>query len=742
MNKKILNQIVPVFAMIMIAMFLLSAAPASAQQINTSTLAISAVTTQWCAAASQNFTVNITGGSGTMLYSLFTDQPWFSVSPESGQTVGEMDQIKVTFYPETLDPGVYSGNITIMGTFCINQPVVIPVTLTVDPSPNTLRGIRIPAGATGVTGYRVSFPLHLVCTGEVNAVAFSLGFNKNIFSSFDLLPGIDAADCTIVTNGTKLAAGQIGIQIAKPTGMTFADGLSEVAVVSFLVNSAAGPGMYPFTFTNAPIIRAMSDVEAYPLSSTWPNGIVQVTAGYEADVSPRPNGTNDGTVALTDWVQIGRFAANLDTSTTTGEFQRADCAPRDIRGDGILTVADWVQAGRYYIGFDAVQLSGGPLSKATNTSFFGTSITSASKGATSEIPTESVGIAGSRQLTIQDATFNRGTTGSVSVILQAFGNENALGFSAHFDPTVLRYVGAQLGPNAAGATLMVNTKIATNGEIGVALALPANERFPIGNWDIVRLRFEAISGFNTVTTSINLNDSPLKREISSYDVKLLTANYFNATGIVLVAQVDTTAPAISVTTPSPTTFMRTMDSSISLGGTASDNWNVTGLTWATDKGGAGACIGTALWATPAIALGAGTNLITIQAVDPANNTGQKTITVVSIPMTTTQASTDSDGDGLSNWQEILAGTDPYNANSCLKLAASGPTSASDPQAGFRLSWSSTPGLSYSIWRTTSPSIPFTRIASGLIASAGNSTYIDTAAAGAPSFFYYIKMDTP
>jgi len=629
-------------------------APAgSAQQINTSIGAtgLSVVATQGTSAASQTFTVNITGGSGTMLYSLSTDQPWLSVTPETGQTEGEV------------------------------------------------------------------------------------------------------------------ATGQIGLQLAKRTGSAFRAGTAEVAVLSFLVNSNAAPGIYPFTFTNSPIICAVADVNAYPLAGGWPKGNGRIIAGYEADVSPRPNGTNDGSVDLTDWVQVGRFAAGLDATATASEFQRADCAPRDILGDGILTVADWVQAGRYYAGADVVAPSGGPMVKATNTSFFGTGIEDSlrstfltagtggiagshlsiirksSLGGDSAPRDETLAVTPSRCLSIQNATFDRGSTGSVSVILQASGNENALGFSARFDPAVLRYVGAQVGPDAAGAMLLANTRLATNGELGIALAMPAGQSFASGNWNIVHLSFEAALGFGTLTTSVDLTDSPLKREMSSPIALPLTATYLEAAEMVLVGQVDGTAPTLTLTGPSPSAFLRTRASSLAFTGTATDNWDVTGVSWSNDDGSSGACTGTSTWSTSVIPLHAGTNLIDVRAVDPANNSGSKTITVVSIPMTLAEASVDSDGDGLSNWQEILAGTDPDDASSHLRITASALASAPDSHAVFVLSWTSIPGLSYSVWRAPDPNGPFAPVASGLIAVGRSTTHLDAPPSGS-SCFYSIRMDTP
>lgn len=81
---------------------------------------------------------------------------------------------------------------------------------------------------------------------------------------------------------------------------------------------------------------------------------------YEADVAPRPDGSNTGSVTLADWVQVGRYAVGLDPISPGSEFQRADCAPKATLGDGRITLADWVQAGLYAAGVNSPVRAGGP----------------------------------------------------------------------------------------------------------------------------------------------------------------------------------------------------------------------------------------------------------------------------------------------------------------------------------------------------------------------------------------------
>src|SRR5581483_7004755 len=62
---------------------------------------------------------------------------------------------------------------------------------------------------------------------------------------------------------------------------------------------------------------------------------------------------------------------------------------------------------------------------------------------------------------------------TVPINLIAQGNENALGYSINFDPTLLTFTGINLGSGAQGASLISNTNQIGNGQLGVALALSA-----------------------------------------------------------------------------------------------------------------------------------------------------------------------------------------------------------------------------------------------------------------------------
>lgn len=96
--------------------------------------------------------------------------------------------------------------------------------------------------------------------------------------------------------------------------------------------------------------------------------------------------------------------------------------------------------------------------------------------------------------------------------------------------------------------------------------------------------------------------------------------------MVVPAGNDTTAPSLSINSPSSTNVSTTA-ASIVFSGTASDNVGVTGVTWSNSTGVSGVATGTTQWATPEIPLLVGTNLITIRARDAAGNIGWRSAMV-------------------------------------------------------------------------------------------------------------------
>ena len=111
---------------------------------------------------------------------------------------------------------------------------------------------------------------------------------------------------------------------------------------------------------------------------------------------------------------------------------------------------------------------------------------------------------------------------------------------------------------------------------------------------------------------------------------------------------DTTAPTVTITTPTSAPTFSTGTTPLNLGGTASDNVGVTQVSWTNDRGGSGVASGTTTWSVSGVPLQSGVNLITVTARDAANNPGTATLSVTYTPDTTAPTVT---GQNAGGWRD-------------------------------------------------------------------------------------------
>jgi len=100
---------------------------------------------------------------------------------------------------------------------------------------------------------------------------------------------------------------------------------------------------------------------------------------------------------------------------------------------------------------------------------------------------------------------------------------------------------------------------------------------------------------------------------------------------------------------------------------------------------------------------------------------------------------DSDNDGAPDWQEIVAGTDPRNINSCFGMEL--PSTPLDG-SGFVIQWRSVTGKLYRVERSTDLTVhpPFTVLQSNIAGEAGTTSYTDTNSVGIGPSFYRVVID--
>ncbi|MBI5678109.1 MAG: carboxypeptidase regulatory-like domain-containing protein, partial [Planctomycetes bacterium] len=123
---------------------------------------------------------------------------------------------------------------------------------------------------------------------------------------------------------------------------------------------------------------------------------------------------------------------------------------------------------------------------------------------------------------------------------------------------------------------------------------------------------------------------------------------------------DTTAPIVTITSPTSGDTNTATGSTVSLSGNASDSLSgISSVTWINDKGGSGDASGTTYWSISSISLVSGDNKITVTAKDNVGNTSTDTITVTYTASTAPTVKTGSAINVTTN-SATLSGT--VNAN--------------------------------------------------------------------------------
>lgn len=181
-------------------------------------------------------------------------------------------------------------------------------------------------------------------------------------------------------------------------------------------------------------------------------------------------------------------------------------------------------------------------------------------------------------------------------------------------------------PVSANRSLVANFQLAQY-TISTS-ASPANSGTITGGGNYTFMTIASLSAapsqgyqFSNWTENGNVVSSSTNYSFVVTGARSLTANFVS----------DSIPPTVSISSPTTNATFTTISGTLFLRGSAFDNFAVTRVAWANDRGGSGDATGTSSWTTGGIPLQPGTNLFTITAYDAAGNAGTATLTVVYTP---------------------------------------------------------------------------------------------------------------
>ena len=309
-----------------------------------------------------------------------------------------------------------------------------------------------------------------------------------------------------------------------------------------VTTNASGNAIINFTTTtpvpNGNIVTATatdlttSDTSEFSAAVTASSG---VGVGFEADVSPRPNG--DTFIDADDIQQIRLFSVGIGLPYQSNEFQRADNSPRSSSGDGFVDADDVEQARRYAVGTDLKQPAGGPTTESGS---------SQSNGASFNGSKRSIGVINNLlappALRVENASSAAGQQVVVNIRADTAGNEAGYTFSLMYDNTKLTnpVVGTA---SADGGNVVANTM--TAGQIGFSVTSFSGGTIDAGtNQLLVSITFTVVAGTAAGTTPVTFTDTPSRRKASGTDPNMPIPQPSYTPGMVTITAGPTAASVV------------------------------------------------------------------------------------------------------------------------------------------------------------------------------------------------------
>lgn len=147
-----------------------------------------------------------------------------------------------------------------------------------------------------------------------------------------------------------------------------------------------------------------------------------------------------------------------------------------------------------------------------------------------------------RVLRVRPSSAAPGSILTVPVDLFAQGDEHSVQFSLRFDSSLLTFTTAELGPERAGAQLVINYNEAASGLLGVSIILPNGSAFESGDNRVLELKFSVAEGRTRKTSFVEFADSPVRRGTADTNSRELLVSYSSGTVEIAAAIEGDVAP--------------------------------------------------------------------------------------------------------------------------------------------------------------------------------------------------------
>ncbi len=569
----------------------------------------------------------------------------------------------------------YSGGV-IMATFKEATP---PATPTPTPTPTDTTApsgyITINSGSSYTKSTSVT--LNLSATDAVGVTGYYL-------SDTSSTPTASASGWTSVTSTTSYSASVSYTLSSGEGGKTIyawykdaAGNVSSTAnatitldttVPTVTISSPTSSSTYTATSSTINLGGSASDSSSGISSVAWSNnrggnGTATGTASWTVPSISLSSGDNVITVTAKD----GANNSGTDTLQVTYGTSSTVSAPTVSTGSASsVTTSSATLNG-------TVNANGG-----TTTAWFQYGSTSGSYGNTSSTQT----VTGSSNTTVSTGIsgLSSGTTYYYRI---AASNSGGTSYGSELSFTTTTATAIPIPTPSTGdssaptdGSITINSGASYTNSTGVTLTLSAKDNVGVTGYYLSSSSStpsSSTSGWTSVSSTTTYSGSVSYTLSSGDGSKTVYVWFKDASGNVSSSAsdditLDTSVPAITITSPTSDVTYTATSSTISLGGSASDSTSgIKEVTWTISSGGSGTASGTTSWTISSISLSNGDTTITVTAKDNGGNTATDTITVTykststNIPKVSTGSATN-----VTESSATLSGT--VNANGLTTTA--------------------------------------------------------------------------